>query len=48
MSRRTAWELARAWPGAELHLVGGGHTGGPDMTEHLLAATDRFAAASRS
>ena len=29
----TAWELAQAWPGAELHLVGGGHTGGPDMTE---------------
>lgn len=44
----TAWELAQAWPGAELHLVGGGHTGGPDMTECLLAATDRFAAASRS
>jgi proline iminopeptidase len=44
----TAWELARAWPGAELHLVGGGHTGGPDMTECLLAATDRFAAAGRT
>jgi proline iminopeptidase len=44
----TAWELAQAWPGAELHLVGGGHTGGPDMTECLLAATDRFAAAGRT
>ena len=31
----TAWELAQAWPDAELHLVGGGHTGGPDMTDHL-------------
>jgi proline iminopeptidase len=39
----TAWELARAWPGAELHLVGSGHTGGPDMTGWLIAATDRFA-----
>jgi proline iminopeptidase len=39
----TAWELARAWPDAELHLVGGGHTGGPDMTDRLIAATDSFA-----
>jgi proline iminopeptidase len=39
----TAWELARAWPDAELHLVGSGHTGGPDMTGWLIAATDRFA-----
>ncbi len=39
----TAWELARAWPDAELHLVGGGHTGGPAMDEILIAATDRFA-----
>jgi proline iminopeptidase len=44
----TAWELAQAWPDAELHLVGGGHTGGKDMTTCLLAATDRFAASSRS
>ena len=43
----TAWELAQAWPGAELHLVGGGHTGGPDMAACLLTATDRFAAPSR-
>jgi len=28
---------------AELHLVGGGHTGGPEMTDRLIAATDRFA-----
>ena len=39
----TAWELAQAWPNAELHLVGGGHTGGPDMTDHLIAATDNLA-----
>ena len=32
----TAWELAQAWPAAELHLVGGGHTGGRDMTERLV------------
>ena len=39
----TAWELAQAWPDAELHLVNTGHMGGPDMTAHLIAATDRFA-----
>ncbi len=39
----TAWELAQAWPDAELHLVGAGHTGGTDMDRHLIAATDRFA-----
>jgi len=38
----TAWELARAWPGAELHLVATGHAGGDEMTERLIAATDRF------
>ena len=38
----TAWELARAWPDATLELVGTGHTGGPAMTERLVAATDRF------
>ena len=39
-----AWELARAWPDAELHLVGTGHTGGEEMAERLIAATDGFAA----
>jgi proline iminopeptidase len=39
----TAWELAQAWPDAELHLVGTGHSGGEEMTERLVAATDRFA-----
>jgi proline iminopeptidase len=38
-----AWQLAQAWPGAELHLVGTGHAGGPDMLAHILAATRRFA-----
>ena len=38
------WLLAQAWPDAELHLVRTGHHGGDEMTEHLVAATDRFAA----
>jgi proline iminopeptidase len=38
----TAWELAQAWPGAELHLVGTGHTGGDEMTDRVVAANDRF------
>jgi proline iminopeptidase len=38
----TAWELAHAWPGAELHLVGTGHTGGDEMTDRVVTATDRF------
>ena len=44
----TAWELAQAWRDAQLELVGTGHTGGGEMTERLLAATDRFANAARS
>ena len=39
-----AWELARAWPGAELHFIAGGHTGDAEMDRRLLEATDRFAA----
>jgi proline iminopeptidase len=38
-----AWRLARAWPGAELHFVPGGHTGDAEMDRLLLEATDRFA-----
>jgi proline iminopeptidase len=38
-----AWELARAWPDAELELVGTGHAGGDEMTDRVIAATDRFA-----
>ena len=40
----TAWELARAWPDAELIVVAGsGHTGSAAMRDHMLAALDRFA-----
>lgn len=41
-----AWELHRAWPGAELVIVeDAGHTGDdPDLTKELIRATDRFAA----
>ena len=38
-----AWRLARAWPGAELHLIGSGHTGNDEMTRLMLEAADRFA-----
>ncbi len=38
------WQLAQAWPDAQLAIVeGGGHGGGPGMQELLIAATDRFA-----
>jgi proline iminopeptidase len=40
----TAWELARAWPDAELHAVAdAGHTGSDTMGELVLGALDRFA-----
>jgi proline iminopeptidase len=39
----TAWQLARAWPDAELHLVDTGHAGGEEMTMRMLEATNRFA-----
>jgi proline iminopeptidase len=38
-----AWQLARAWPGAELYLVPTGHGGGDAMTARIIDATDRFA-----
>lgn len=38
-----AWLLARAWPDAELHIVGTGHAGGDEMTARILDATNRFA-----
>ena len=42
---RTAWELHRAWPQAQFHLVAdAGHAfNEPGILTHLLAATDRFA-----
>ena len=43
----TAWELHRAWPQADFHLVdAAGHAASePGIRELLLDATDRFAAA---
>ena len=39
----TAWELAQAWPDAELLVIGdSGHTGSDAMREAALAATERF------
>jgi proline iminopeptidase len=39
----TAWQLARAWPSARLHLVGTGHAGGEEVTRRTLEASNRFA-----
>ncbi|WP_203991646.1 prolyl aminopeptidase [Sphaerisporangium rufum] len=43
---RTAWDLHRAWPEAEFHLVDdAGHAYlEPGILHHLIEATDRFAA----
>ena len=43
---RTAWDLHRAWPQAEFHMVpDAGHAfNEPGILRQLLAATDRFAA----
>src|SRR5712691_6188499 len=42
----TVWELARAWPGAELIVIeDSGHTGSASMQEALHAAADRMFAA---
>jgi proline iminopeptidase len=43
---RTAWELHRAWPQADFHMVDdAGHAfNEPGILTHLLNATDRFAA----
>jgi proline iminopeptidase len=38
-----AWQLARAWRGAELHFIRGGHTGDEEMTRLMFDAADRFA-----
>jgi proline iminopeptidase len=41
----TAWELARAWPDAELHALDhSGHGASDEKRNVLLAALDRFAA----
>jgi proline iminopeptidase len=39
----TAWELTRAWPDAELTVVADAGHFSESMTQHLVAATDRFA-----
>lgn len=42
----TAWELARAWPGAELHVVeDAGHLGNAEFGRLIRGALDRFAEA---
>jgi proline iminopeptidase len=38
----TAWQLAQAWPDAELQVVATGHAGGSEMTDRIVAATSRF------
>ncbi|MDX2819457.1 prolyl aminopeptidase [Streptomyces sp. PA03-5A] len=39
----TAWELAKAWPDAELQVIDdSGHTGSPTMGEAVVAAARRF------
>ncbi len=41
---RTAWELAQAWPEAELRIIDdSGHTGSPAMGAEILDAIARFA-----
>jgi proline iminopeptidase len=41
----TAWELARAWPGAGLVVIAdSGHMGSNASREKILETTERFAA----
>lgn len=42
---RTAWDLHRAWPEAEFHIVeGAGHASSePGLLDQIIQATDRFA-----
>ena len=44
----TPWELHQVWPESELIVIDdAGHSAGADsMTQALLAATERFAAAA--
>ena len=41
----TAWDLSRAWPEAEFHMVeGAGHAySEPGILDRLIRATDKFA-----
>ena len=45
----SAWELHRAWPGSQLHIVhDAGHAANePGITNRLVEATDRFAKGPR-
>lgn len=45
----TPWQLHKQWPGSELIVVdeAGHDASDPGMTDHIVAATDRFAALSR-
>ena len=36
------WQLARAWPGAELHFIGAGHAGGAEMDRRIRDAVVRY------
>ena len=47
---RSAWDLHRAWPEADLQIIGdAGHSAfEPGNSRALVAATDRFAGAARS
>jgi len=42
---RYAWELSKAWPDAELHIIeGAGHAySEPGILDRLIRATDKFA-----
>ncbi len=42
---RTAWDLAKAWPDAEFHIIeGAGHAlSEPGILDRLIRATDKFA-----
>lgn len=45
---KTAWELAKAWPDAELTVIDdSGHTGSPAMQDAILEATERFGKTGR-
>ncbi|MQY20367.1 hypothetical protein NRB20_34720 [Nocardia sp. RB20] len=40
----TAWDLAKAWPDARLHIIeDSGHTGSPTMAAAITHAIARFA-----
>jgi proline iminopeptidase len=47
---RYAWELHKAWPGSDLHIIeGAGHAySEPGILDQLIRATDRFAGKSVS